>query len=713
MSSIENLVPVNAAPDTKMWGTLDNSTTTPTFEMPRLAIHIPLIFDFAQDGPTDKGMLVSGGYGNRIYGTETFDLASKFATHQTVFAAMFLNKTNPIFFKRIRPSDAPPPANLRLYADVVTAEEDEYQRDTETGQIKFDTDGVTPLTTGNKIQVTHVKFLQEYVTPENPNDEHNTNIGMGKRLPGTYDVNGTQSEKIPLFDLEAPFFGSVGNLRGIRIWASASRGNRQFNSGLLPQGVYPFNVSFVQKANELATGRQIFSNNGEISVEMCFKPGFVDKNTYVAKYMGDELLDQYRNIHPGPTEPYNYGPFGTLHMYQDNIDSLLRQLYTQERQHDYVGSDVKAGGDDDIYLINLFGLLNSNGNPYQSIRFSTSTQGGVRISENTALYATGGGDGTMSLQQLDDHVYEELLQMTDPNSPWQDWVSNSFTAFWDSGFGLKVKNEMGRVIGLRKDTTVYVATHADNQRQLAPVEESSLGSALRTKLASYPDSEFYGTPAFRGVVHMYSGHLHKTAYPGWRRPVPALFSLANKIAALAGSSNGKFRPENYFDRPPKNLVNELVDMNVTWRPIQVRNRDWAAGLLYIEKYTDRQFFYSAQHTIYPDDTSVLTSIITAIVVAHVQRVSKRAHLEHTGRMATRLELKQAVENFMRKELEGAFGEQFVFVPVVTIEGLDEQNGYSWTLKTTIGAKNTRTVQHVHVETQRYEEVEQVPGAFVA
>lgn len=711
--SFTNLTPVNAAPDVYMYGVNDKSARTPDYEMPQDPINKPLIFGMFQDGPTDKTLSVTGSLANRIYGAESFNLQGKFALHPTVMARMFFAEGNTCCIKRLRPGDAPPPANLRLYADVChVAEDDEWERDPIDGSLKYEADGVTPKLTGNKIATTHIKFITEYVKPENPDDEYNTNIGTGKKVPGTYDVDGTVSEKIPLLDIEAPFFGSIGNLRGLRIWSNSAKGNRPFNTNLVEQGVYPFNIAFVQKANEHATPRQIYNNNGEMYTELCLKPDFIDVNTEVPKYIGTELLDAYRNLHPRQHEFWNYGPFGNLFVYQENIDGLLKILFDQERTHDYVGNDLKDVADDTIYLVNLFGLLNSNGSAYQSIRPSKSVTGSARMSENSAHFATGGGDGTINNTMLDDLVYQELLDFTDENSPWQDWVSNSFTTFFDSGYSIKVKSVMGGIIALRKDTVVYMATHVDKARVLTGSEESSLGGALRVKLAAYPESEFFGTRAFRGVVHLYSGYLDDDAKT-WRRPYTALYSLARKISRLAGAGNGKFRAQHMFDRPPKNFVDELIDLNVTWKPTHVRNRDWANGLLYVEKITERQWYYSATRGIFLDDTSVLTSVITGLVVSRVQRVAMRAHKYHSGRLATREELKQAVEEFVRKELSGAFGEQYIINPNVEYTALDEKNGYSWTLRIGIGAKSMKTVQQVIVETQRYEDFEQTAQSFVA
>lgn len=707
---MSNYTPVNAAPMTYALGVNDRSIKPEIYELPPRPIHLPLCFIWAEDGPTQQ-QLVVGAAANMMYGTNTFDLRSKYANHATVFTKMFLGNANTVMIKRIRPKDAPPPANLRLYADVLTSEKDEYERDATTGNIVVDALG-QPKTTGNKIQVTEVKFMSEHIAPNAGDTEVNTNFGTGTELVGSYDDGqGKQSRKIPLFDFEVPHFGEKGNLNGIRIWSPTATSVNVVNENLLRQKVYPVNVAFMRKVSADATPRPVETNYGEQFTEVVLKPAFVDTMTDSQKAMGDILLDNYRDL-KGVSSVVRYGPFQRLHIYQENIDNLLKGILLAEKAAQYEGNELAAAhvSNDDFYLVNLFGATNSSGKPYQTYRLSENTTGGVRLTENATLMASGGGDGTMTEEEFGDAVIAEINGFSDPNSPWQDFIDNPCSFFWDSGFSLKVKKELGKFIGLRKNTMVVLSTHQAGKAQLKAAEESSMGIALLSHVKAYPESDYFGTPTFRSAIVSRSGKLLNSQ---WQDFVPVTYSLANKISKFAGAGIGRFKAEFLFDRVPANLVTDMTDINVPWVPAAVRNKDWAAGLLWVEKISSRQFYFPATRTVYDNDTSVLTSILTALVCVECETIGLMAQKYFSGGNRTKGELKRAVEDWVKEQLNGKFAEQFIITPEVTFTNADDRRGYSWTLTIRIGAGNMRTVQTLILETYRKEDFPQSDNSIVA
>lgn len=707
---MSNYTPVNAAPMTYALGVNDRSIKPEIYELPPRPIHLPLCFIWAEDGPTQQ-QLVVGAAANMMYGTNTFDLRSKYANHATVFTKMFLGNANTVMIKRIRPKDAPPPANLRLYADVLTSEKDEYERDATTGNIVVDALG-QPKTTGNKIQVTEVKFVSEHIAPNAGDTEVNTNFGTGTELVGSYDDGqGKQSRKIPLFDFEVPHFGEKGNLNGIRIWSPTATSVNVVNENLLRQKVYPVNVAFMRKVSADATPRPVETNYGEQFTEVVLKPAFVDTMTDSQKAMGDILLDNYRDL-KGVSSVVRYGPFQRLHIYQENIDNLLKGILLAEKAAQYEGNELAAAhvGNEDFYLVNLFGATNSSGKPYQTYRLSENTTGGVRLTENATLMASGGGDGTMTEEEFGDAVIAEISGFSDPNSPWQDFIDNPCSFFWDSGFSLKVKKELGKFIGLRKNTMVVLSTHQAGKAQLKAAEESSMGIALLSHVKAYPESDYFGTPTFRSAIVSRSGKLLNSQ---WQDFVPVTYSLANKISKFAGAGTGRFKAEFLFDRVPANLVTDMTDINVPWVPAAVRNKDWAAGLLWVEKISSRQFYFPATRTVYDNDTSVLTSILTALVCVECETIGLMAQKYFSGGNRTKGELKRAVEDWVKEQLNGKFAEQFIITPEVTFTNADDRRGYSWTLTIRIGAGNMRTVQTLILETYRKEDFPQSDNSIVA
>lgn len=690
------------------FGVNDRSTKALIATPPARPIHLPLCFIWAEDGPTQQ-QVVSGGAAMQTYGTRSFDLRSPFANHATVFTKMFLEEANTVMIKRLRPNDAPPPANVRIYADVLTTQRDEYERDPEEGKIVLDDLGM-PKTTGQQIEVTEIKFIHEYITPDEPAGVINNNFGNGGKVVGTYDDgNGKQSEKIPLFDFEVPHFGSAGNLRGLKLWAPNNATTSTVNEGLIEQGVYPFFIAFMKKASENATPRHIETNYAELQTEFVLKPGFVDENTDVEKYAGDIILDNYRDL---DGDVVNHGPFGRMHIYQRNIDQLLTKIFEAEKAAEYVGNDLRGVRvkDNDIYLVNLFGCTNASGLPYQTLRPSTSTTGGVRLTENTTIMASGGGDGTMTNEAFDDLVMNEVQGFNDLNSPWQDFVNNPCSALWDSGFSFKVKKELGKFIAIRKNTMVFLSTHVAGKKQLSASEESAVGLALLSHVRAFPESDYFGTPAFRAAIISRSGRIKNSP---WRDFVPVSFSLARMISKFAGGAQGKFKPEFSFDRTPANYINDMIDVNDPWVPAAARNKDWDAGLLYVENIERRQLYFPATRTVYNNDTSVLMSILTALCCIECETIGLYAQKHFSGSSLTKGELKKYVEDWVREQLNGKFAERFIISPEVKFTEADDRRGYSWTLIIRIGAGNMRTVQTLILETYRKEDFPESGNSILA
>lgn len=92
--------------------------------------HLPHFFMWAQKGKLIP-QIMSGGDASKTYGSKTFDLRSKYATHQTVFANTALQNANISMLQRLVPNDAKR-SKLRLSMLVVTkTNQASYKRDSD------------------------------------------------------------------------------------------------------------------------------------------------------------------------------------------------------------------------------------------------------------------------------------------------------------------------------------------------------------------------------------------------------------------------------------------------------------------------------------------------------------------------------------------------------------------------------------------------------
>ena len=117
----------NAAPMTILRGTQDLSTRTVPQEAEVLPTHLPKVYIYAQKGPTTPELVV-GNSRTQMYGADSFDERSIWATHQTVLSNKINAEGNAQMIERILPADIGPRANFTLWLDVLETAVTVYQR---------------------------------------------------------------------------------------------------------------------------------------------------------------------------------------------------------------------------------------------------------------------------------------------------------------------------------------------------------------------------------------------------------------------------------------------------------------------------------------------------------------------------------------------------------------------------------------------------------
>jgi hypothetical protein len=308
----------------------------------------------------------------------------------------------------------------------------------------------------------------------------------------------------------------------------------------------------------------------------------------------------------------------------------------------------------------------------------------------------------MTLSALNDLVAERVKEYANPLSVLQDTAKYPESIIWDSGFSLTTKYALASFISLRKDTAVVVATFDAGGPSLTASEDSSLAVALRTRFQMYPESDYFGTPVMRAMIVGRDGKMLNSQYNG---RLPLTHELAVKSARYMGAGNGKWKPGFNFDHAPDSLVEMFHDVSATFTPATVRNKDWAAGLNWVQSYGRRSLFFPALKTVYDNDTSVLNSFFTMMACVELQKVGERAWRRFSGVSSlTNLQLKERVEEFVKDNTVGRFDDRFVIVPEVYFTDADLQRGYSWGLRIKIYAPNMKTVMTLSVQAYRLDDL---------
>lgn len=686
---------VNAAPMTIFRGTDDKSTRALVSEPEVIPTHLPKVYIYAKKGPTTP-QLVVGASRAKMFGEDSFDLRSTFATHATVLSNIINSQGNAQMVQRVKPADAGSPASIRLYLDILRTDIDTYEREAD-GSFTLDEDGVK-IPTGETVAGMRAKWVVTEVLPTGGNDS----FGAGAQAPGDQTAGVTQSVRYPIMDLRAPYFGADGSNFGVRIWAPTALSTSPVDQRILTnEKVYPFRMACVYRKDDLSTATIVETQTAEQFKDVTWKTGVIDRNTDSKLSIKDVFLQAYQDF-DSTVNPPTYGPFGEMHIYQSNLEGILSDVYDAESLWVNDGNDLDgtAGGD---YKVNVISGVHSSGVPYETFELVDAVNC-VWLTETSNIYAIGGKDGTMNETLFADLVTTAVTEYANENSVLMDSARYPESIIYDSGFPLATKYALCNFIAVRKDTMVVLSTHDVLGLTLTASQESSLAIALKTRLQMFPESEYYGTAVMRGMVVGRSGRLLQSQYG---KNLPLTLEIARKAASYMGAGNGRWKPGFAFDAAPLNNVSMFTDINVTFTPATVRNKDWDAGLNWVQSFGRRSYFFPALKTVYDNDTSVLNSFFTAMAIVELQKVGERAWRQFTGSAnLTNAQLIERVKRFIVENTIGRFDERFVIEPDVYFTEADIARGYSWTTRIKIYAPSMKTVSVLSIEARRISDLEE-------
>lgn len=693
---------VNAAPVHLMFGTEDVSTRAIELAPLEMPAHLPKFYGFAKRGPNTP-QLVVGGSRTLIYGAESFTEGSPYFTHATLYSNEVNAAGNAQMFERLIPEDAGPVANLLISLELLKDMLDDYERNAD-GSYKLDANE-DPIPLPTKIEgykrfwhVTHITDKADVGKFGNAPKKAGLLTGVDK------DGAATTSQIYPWMELRTSSIGSDGNNTGVRIWAPTITSTSAFDTRILSTGKqYPFRVSVMRRDDEYSTGSPVTANSGEKNVLVTHKPNGVNNVTGANFDIRTTFIESYQNVND-PAYPTQLGDFGKLNMYDSNIEEVLKLLFEAEKA--YLVANPLATGDimptdniDSRYKMNVYGVCNYDNAPYHTL-VGDSTNG-IVMTEFTQQYNAGGDDGTMDHATLDKMVASRIQEYADPNSRLQSMALNVENTFYDSGFTRETKLKLTSFIARRKDTFLWLSTHEHGYPRKSASEESSMAIGLRTQAQLYPESDYYGTPVMRCAI---MGRVGKLRSSLWVDDVSPLLEVCGKMSAYLGAGNGQWRAGGNFSGAPGSVLSRIYDVNENYTPAAQRNRDWENGLNWVEAFDMQRNSIPALKTVYTNDTSVLTSVLTVYAICNLERIADQAWIQFRGRDdLTRLQLKEKVEGFVYKSIENKFDNRYQVIPEVFFTDADKSRGYSWQLRNNIYANNMLTVQTSHVRAHRMED----------
>lgn len=686
---------VNGAPMVVEYGTQDLSTT----QLPRVpeAIpqHLPKFFTFAQKGDLNSN-LVSGAEVVRLYGDETLNERGKFTTHSTPFINAMIAQGNAVMLKRVVPDDIGPAASIVAWLDVLPTQVDLYRRLAD-GSIWTNALG-EPEITGQA-----AGYKVKWVISHHSSVAAAQQFGQLATRPGDqFDpVTSVQSTRYPIWELKASSLGSAGNLSGLRLWAPTIKSVSTMPTKMMvTEKAYPYFISIIRKADAQATAKQVETLFGEQKLMFTFKPETEDPLTTKRLYLGENLIKAYENL-SDLRYPKQYGDFGDIRIYQENLDTLLTRFQAAEVPFIDNTSDFTANVQDK-HLFNLVSGMSSQGIVYHSFVFVDSVNT-VRFTEYNNVFANGGTDGTMNNDVFAALVKAEMDAYLDPNDEVQELATNVESIIYDTGFPLATKYSLCNFFAVRKDTFAVLSTYTAGQAPLEASEEHSIAIALRTRAQMFPESDYFGTPVMRAMIVGRSGKIRDSLYT---KEVPLAYEVAVKSAKYMGAGNGAWRNGSNFDGAPGSVLEYMTDISITWVPAAVRNRNWDVGLNWVQAFDRRSYFFPALKTVYDDDTSVLNSYTVALAIGQINKISHATWRQFSGvDHLTNAVLAQEVDNFVLAAVKDKFDGRYVIVPQAQFTDMDLLRGFSWTLPIKVYANNMKTVMTTYTQAFRMEDLE--------
>lgn len=684
---------VNAAAMVDDLGLQDISGTQVAIASKPTPQHIPKFWVWAQKGDTSEQLLV-GAEREMFYGDQTFVEGSPYFNHATIFANEANENANAAIYKRLIPADAGPKANLTLWLDVLSTTVDLYERNSD-GSIKTNELG-DPTVVGTT-QGYRVKWVatSSDVSPNNPGEVEPFRPGMQTQRVGNQTDGVRTSTRYPIMDFQVYSQGVYGNDLGIRIWTPNVEVDNIPYKMMETFKAFPYYFAVVNRSAPLYSAEVVKTLFGEQSLMTVLKPSVKDPLTGNNLSLGSIVTSAYGNM-TDPRYPLELPPFGGFHLYQSNVDLLTGLFHAAEIPFIDNFSDFTSYAED-AGLFNFVTGQSTYGVPYHSFVFS-NTSDSVSFSQYTDVQMAGGSDGTMNDEIFAEMVELELKRYRDRKDELMDLAFHVESIFYDSGFPRKTKLVMPSFISQRHDTFLVAGTHTFGEAALTASEEYSMAVALRTRIMSYPDSAYFGTPATRAMIMGCSGRVRNTEYR-----VPATFEILSKFSAYMGASDGKWKSTEKPDGDPGSIIEKLVDINMVFVPDSVKNRYWDVGLNWIQRFDRERFFIPAYRTVFPDDTSVMTSAITALGYCTLNKIGHAAWRSYSGvSYLTNLQLCERVNDFVSSRTKDIFDNRFVIVPRATVTDLNKARGFQWTLPIGLGAAGMKTVQTLYVQADRVE-----------
>jgi len=671
---------LSGAPTVQLAGIQDLSIRIPLPEGEALPMHLPFCVLNTQRGPVTT-QLVAGSDATRMYGANSFDETKEYTNHATMMFNTINARGNVQMVRRFI-SDSHEKARVRLSLEISEGDVPVWERDA-TGALLFGADG-QPIQVDGEVgpETTNGYNARWVVTSIDDVPEVGHNFGSAPKTVGSF---GGTSTIYPWMDFEVSGHGAYGNNVAFALSCPTTESSAPVKEDVVDENMaMMYRLQFVERPDVQSSPNITQTLSGGQYTEFSFKKGAVDKSTDRNLHIDKVLPKAYRDVDSKGFAPI-FGPMDNYHVYEAFMTEALGLLAAKENGNpEFLGTPIEP------HMFNPVGGEDVTGIRYHTFNLQGPEAGGSLLGEGIYHYAQGGSDGDQSPEAFDAFVKNlfDTFEFNDVDE-FMDSAEFPFSVFYDSGFSIETKKSMLAPIGLRKDVYTVLSTQDANQPQNTADEELSIAISLRARARLYPESTHYGTSTCRAIIVGHSGKLLNSNYDGL---LPLTIDFANKCAGYMGASHGSMKEAESIDTSPLNNVTMFRDINCVYKNPRVRQKDWAAGLVWVQRKDRHDFFYPAYQTVYDNDTSVLNSAVNMMIAVELEKVCERTWRNLTG------DAKLSDAQFFEKSNKmiedytaGRFDGRVTIIAETYKTEADALRGYSWSCKLHMYANNMRTV----------------------
>ena len=469
--------------------------------------------------------------------------------------------------------------------------------------------------------------------------------------------------------------GAYGNNIGVALWWT----HESDSDLILENQALLYNISIYDKPYGVDTTIHVRDIFDRVQQEFMFKPDARDKSVNMAIDFASTMNLAFRDELPVD-----------FNVYTDILKTFGERVYTTEIQEGKIPELTNE------WMANIFDAKSTQEVPYYRVEVVTDTDG-ILLDKDIIHYFSGGSDGDISSDNFEE--MSKLFFMGETFPELRDDRRYPFNHIYDSGYRLDTKEEMYDMLALRDDVHLIVATQCVYEEPNTEMEDYSAGQSLYIKALLYPESPIDGTQCCRVTIFMQCCHINFD--DNYKNIVPMTF--------YALTARCKFHNATFVKGEWKGLPNSSCDFikDINWAPYKkdVMQLFWDGGLNYCQYYDMTRLHYRDIRSVYPLQTSVLSSDLFVTYLVYLKQLVKAKYDKYAGVEEPVSNIKDAIENELNKEIYQKFKDYIKVIPSVYQTDLDAQLGYSMTVELAVYDSVAKRIWNIPIYVRRIEDLQ--------